>query len=117
MGVSRPVFPIFVLVPDEGGTIRRNANQRELNWFEQIDIEDMEHVGWDFEAKPVRLTWSTDSDEVEAVVMGPCDLEGLEQAARKYLEICRRLRKGHSASHLCDPGQLEADLKSIRQST
>lgn len=113
MEVRSSAFPIFVLVPDEGGTIRRNANQRELNWFEQIDIEEMDHHGWDFESRPIRLIWNSKSEQVDAVVTGPRDLNGFEQAALRYLAMRPANRRGWG--HLSDPLLLEADLKSMKQ--
>lgn len=106
-------FPVFIVIPDEG-TIRRNADEHELAWFEQIDIEDMRHVGWDFEAKPIELIWEPGQRSVSVVVTGPQDLDGFVKAANTYLNWARG-RGDRVGGHICKARQLELDLQHMRQ--
>lgn len=50
-------YPLFILSKDDKGIIVID-DEKGLNYFEQIDVENDEYAGWDFDAFPLRVSWN-----------------------------------------------------------
>ncbi len=56
-------YPIFVLAKDDR-SIRMHSSENDLNWYEQIDIEDMLYQGWDSAGIPIDIYYDVKSKRV-----------------------------------------------------
>lgn len=51
-------FPIFILAKDDK-SVRMSKSEKDIEYYEQPDIEEGLYVGWDVNGYPLRLVWRT----------------------------------------------------------
>jgi rubrerythrin len=103
-GAGNSCFPLFVLIPDER-TFLRCDDQRNLNSFEQVDVEDMVHWAWDTKGRKFKLGWRR-SIGVWPELFAQDGRAEFRAAAEEYRERIARSGVRPSAKGLCDPDEL-----------
>jgi len=104
-------FPYFVLIGDEQCFMRCD-NQRELNHFEQMDIEDLVHWAWDIKGSKYRLVWDKKIGAHPELVA----VDGIADFRAALDEYRKRLATAGSrggARDRCDPDALLAVLRTM----
>ncbi|MEW6088081.1 MAG: hypothetical protein AB1498_07220 [bacterium] len=82
----KPEYPIFILTKDEM-SIAMLVNSKELNFYEQIDIEEGLYEGWDVRGYPIILSWDKKYGTKIEITKEITQLEKLEEAIINYAKL------------------------------
>ena len=99
-------FPFFVLIADERSFVQC-SNQRDLNRFEQPDIEELPHWAWDRRGRKYTLIWKP-SCGVWPQLVAEDDAAGFRAEVENYRRRIAESGFRPSRHGRCDPETLLA---------
>lgn len=107
------IYPVYVLIPDEDRFLTASV-PGDLDYFEAIDLEEMEHRAWD--SNLIGYTVLVDKRG------GPCLVQNSDLghdafvlSARRYIDVCLSRGKPHGFYKRTDPSELAALVARVDQ--
>jgi hypothetical protein len=81
-------YPIFIIEKDDG-SIRMllNESKEELDWYEQIDIENNLYSGWDIKGYPLRVYWDKSEGVKVEITKEIPDIDNLKSDILNYAKL------------------------------
>ena len=111
--MSCAIYPLFILEEDDL-SLRKVDSERELDWYERIDVEDGAYRGWDSHWRPFRLTWNQEAQKAESQFTGPPDWEGFKSMVKQVLMLA--VPVDNFPPGYCNPSHLLKMLKEDQPS-
>ena len=106
------MYPLFVLIPDEVAFMEC-SDARALQYFEQIDVEEMAHRAWDDHGNEYLLVYKDARDGIQPKEIAVRAATSFRAAIAKYMERLENPRFARINRGRSTPERLLAVLERL----